>query len=314
MKQEQNFQSLFEQELYFLTDAGKAEMEAYRKRGGIISIEPLYPNKWDGHNSFSYRNRSNGVYYGIPLRKNQDGTISFKMCTLGRGSTSFNVENKEQLMQAIFWKYHPWSESAIDAMGEKPRFRINDVEAKAEDKIDVFKKAKDALNIALAIDSNSDEMVDFSRLLGITPENNSKKVIHQLILERAQKDPVKFLNLYNDDKRGIMQIFKRAQSIGLIKYDTQSGYVYKDGTLLGNIESVAINSLKEKTRLLNMVDLESRDLNPANTSKKFEINLPEDFTEGPDGNNSDKKNKKQVNPEGETIVLGEEEEPSLPVD
>lgn len=257
-------ENMFEQKLFLESEKGKRLLKSYKEKGGTIEIHPVNPNRLEHFSFRGYRSRKDGLWYGVPMGKDKDGNYKFRKIIV-KGFHEFNVEIERDLYEALILMHHPKCLKSENQKG-KPLFKVYDKEKEAEKSIKTFKMEKDCLEIALELEG--DELVDFSRMLGITPESNRSNVVKKLVLEKAQKSPKSFHDAWNNPNRRTIEIFFRAQAVGLVKFSSDSGWTYKDGQMLGSTEEAAIATLNDNKQLLQFINFESLERSDVNTSPK----------------------------------------------
>lgn len=260
-----------EQTLYL--DTIKDEIDKIQKKGGFIEVAPLIPNKFESFSFRMYRDKK-GVYFGIPIGKDKDtGRAVFKKINLS-GHRQYNTELKDDLLEAIIVKNHPYCLGSPNAKG-KPMWKVVDTEKDAETDLVKFKSASKALDIALELEG--DELVDFARMMGVSPDTNSITVVQKMLAEKAQKNPKEFLDFWNSDTREVVQVFERAKATGLITFSSDAGFVYKDGERFGMTQQAVVATLLGNKSLMNVIHIESSRLSEANTNvgegdvKRFDV-------------------------------------------
>lgn len=257
-------ENIFDQKLFLESEKGKRLIKSYKDKGGTIEIHPVRPNRLEHFSFRGFRNRKDGLWYGIPIGKDKDGNYKFRKIIV-KGFHEFNVEIERDIHEALILMHHPKCVGSENAKG-KPFFKVFDKEKEAVKSIETFEMAKDCLEIALKLEG--DNLVDFSRILGITPESNRTNVVKQLVLEKAQKSPKSFYDAWSNPIRKTIEIFHRAKAVGLIKFASDTGWTYKDGQMLGNTEEAAISTLNKNKQLLQFIGFESLELSDVNTTPK----------------------------------------------
>jgi len=235
-------------------------------RTGTIEIIPLYPKRLEHFQFKSYKGKD-GLVYGMPLKTNNDGTYIFRTILVD-GHKSYDLSNEDQAFEAAILINSPHCVDSPNA-NNKPKFKKFDRAEDARKELDKLRDARKAVDIAL--DLEGEELADFARILGITPEGNDAVVVHQLVSELASKKPRVFMESYEDMNRSVLQVLKRAEAVGLVKYSANTGYVYKDGMPLGGTESAAVRKLIDNKTLLNIMDGESKNKTSYSTGTPVNI-------------------------------------------
>lgn len=235
-------------------------------RAGIKKIVPINPRKTPERVNWSCKTDSRtGITYGILSGTDKkSGEPLFKKLWL-EGEKSYNLAHLEEAKEFYLQMTHSPYVLGSKGIQGKPYYKVFDEEAQNEKELETFKKGKDALELVFEMPES--EMVDFSRLLGITPEDNKTSTVKRLVAEKAMKSPVLFMELYDDPNRTTREVFERAIANGLINYDATAGYIHKNGHPLGITKNAAISHLMKEIALREAIDRESRIAANVNNEK-----------------------------------------------
>ncbi len=233
------------------------------KRTGEIQIVPLDDRKQLNLSFRCVKDSKTNIWYGIPEGVDHlTGRVTFKRITIA-GKRTYHLEYPADAEEFAVIMRHPAMLGSLLASKDKtfgkPLIKVHDVVAIATNKLKDIDLGADAVHIARK-ELSGVELMDFARVLGITTDNNNEIVVSQLVAEKALREPKVFMLKYHDGNRDIVMAFKRAESVGLISYTLEGGYVYKDGLPLGGSEIAAINKIRGNTDLLTSIDLESKEL------------------------------------------------------
>ena len=233
------------------------------KRKGVVEVVPIDDKKQLNFSFRCIKDSKTNIWYGIPEYVEQaTGLVKFKRITI-EGKREYNLEYPADAEEFAIVCRHPAMLNSLlktpDKTFGKPLIKIYDPVAVAVRKLKDIDLGLNAVQIARR-ELSGEELLDFARVLGITTDNNSEVIVKQLVAEKAQRTPKEFMRAYHDGNRDIVIAFKRAESVGLITYTLEGGYVYKDGLPLGGSEIAAINKIRQSTSLLSSIDLESKEL------------------------------------------------------
>ena len=236
---------------------------------GIREVVPVDEKKLLNLSFKCVKDPRTNIWYGIQESLDQKtGRVIFKRITIP-GRRTYDLQYTADAEEYAVVKRHVSMLSSPYQRG-KPIIRVYDRVAIATAKLKEIDLGMDAVHIARK-ELSGEELIDFARVLGITPENNEPLVVKQLLAEKAQRNPKEFMRAYHDGNREIIVAFKRAIAVGLIKYTLDGGYIYKEGYPLGSSEITAIATLRSKTELLNSIDVESKNMYKENLMPNEEI-------------------------------------------
>tara|TARA_Y100000310_G_scaffold298998_1_gene333430 strand:+ start:1223 stop:2143 length:921 start_codon:yes stop_codon:yes gene_type:complete len=242
-------------------DVYKAGMKVFNhvniERTGTREVVPVDERKLLNLSFTCFKDPKTGIWYGIPMGENDDtGRPIFRRITI-TGRRMYYLENDEDAVEWSIIKRHPAVLSSMLQKG-KPLLKIYDRKQEAKIKLSKIRRGAEAMDIALN-KLLGNELLDFARTIGISPENNDLEVVAQLVAEKAQRDPDEFMNRYSDINRTVSEIINRARAVGLIAYKLDTGLVYKESYPLGSSDIAAIAHLKDNPKLLETINIESKE-------------------------------------------------------
>lgn len=275
-------------------------------RVGIKVVRPIKDNEFKRPEcSFRCFRSPDGVWYGIPISKNPDGTYKFRRIHIS-GHKAYNLE---VLADAIEWhivKHWPRLESSPWVDKSRVMFRVDDPEAEAQVNTRRISMAKQAIGLVSELDDNT--LREKARLFGIEPATNTIGIIRSLILTMAVEKPEYVVNkLEGTADNATEGIFRRALAIGLIKMSPEKGYVYNEALPIGLTEMAALRYLGKDKELLVQIDIEGKDRDKtyvANYQETQGVNLSKEEKE--EDNFGDENIEEKLNPP--TYSVDEEEE------
>ncbi len=138
----------------------------------------------------------------------------------------------------------------------KPLYRVYDRDAEAKEIIAKSTIRSKAMEIATN-DIAIEEMMDIYRCFGRNPEGFSPVRLKAELIKIAERSPKEFYDAWHNKNRGVVIIFNRCLSLGLIS-GSASGYMWKDSLPLGMTEQAAMDYLISHPSVLNQADLESK--------------------------------------------------------
>tara|TARA_R110002020_G_scaffold113252_8_gene260614 strand:+ start:7758 stop:8690 length:933 start_codon:yes stop_codon:yes gene_type:complete len=241
-------------------DVYKAGMKVYNfkniERTGTREVVPVDQRKLLNLSFTCFKDPRTGIWYGIPMGENDDlGRPVFQRITI-TGRRMYYLENEQDAIEWSIIQRHPAVLNSPLQKG-KPLLKVYDRKHEAKVKLSKIRRGAEAMDIALNKLAGND-LLDFARTIGISPENNDIEVVAQLVAEKAQKDPDDFMDRFSDVNRNISEIINRARAVGLIAYKLDTGLIYKESYPLGSSDIAAIAHLKDNPKLLETIDIESK--------------------------------------------------------
>lgn len=228
-------------------------------RKGHIVIEAIHKQKRHetGHYFSVIRDRNSGIIYGILQGiDNRTKELLFQQIQL------HDVENydlstfQDAQRWAVVRMYYGVEGSPLQY--GKPAFRVKNREADA-DKIIAKSLDRDRAS-AIVRSLKGLQLGDMCRNLGIPPEHSSYNLMLSQVLEAANNDPKRFLEIYDNTNRSILTVINRCKAVGLISYSIMKGHMWRDSLPLGNNEPMMIDYLTKNIQLLQTMDVESKGL------------------------------------------------------
>tara|TARA_R110000824_G_scaffold24989_6_gene87454 strand:+ start:712 stop:1638 length:927 start_codon:yes stop_codon:yes gene_type:complete len=244
----------------------KAGMKVFEftsiERSGTREVVPIDERKLLNLSFTCFKDSKTGIWYGIPMGENDDiGRPIFRRITI-TGRRMYYLENEEDAIEWSIIKRHPAVLKSVLQKG-KPLLKIYDRKQEAKIKLSKIRRGAEAMNIALNKLAGN-ELLDFARTIGVSPENNDIEVVEQLVAEKAQRDPDEFMNRFSDLNRPISEVINRARAVGLIAFKLDTGLIYKESYPLGSSDIAAMAHLKDNPKLLETINIESKERSKQN--------------------------------------------------
>lgn len=228
-------------------------------RKGTIIVTAIRKSKRHETNfRFSnVRDRNSGIIYGIPQTiDTRTKELIFQRISLG-DREEYNLENMQDAQIWAVVRMHQSMEGSPFQYG-KAMFKVENREAEAEKTITKARERDRASSIAQQL--KGVQLIDMCRNLGIPPEHSSYNLMLAQILESANNDPKRFLEIWDNTNRNIITVLNRAKAVGLLKFDTMKGYLWRDGLPIGSNEMQAVDYLIKNNQLLSTIDRDSKEL------------------------------------------------------
>lgn len=239
----------------------KAGMKVFNfkniERTGTREVVPVDERKLLNLSFTCFKDKKTGIWYGIPMGENDDlGRPVFQRITI-TGRRMYYLENEGDAIEWSIIQRHPAVLNSPLQKG-KPLLKVYDRKQEAKIKLSKIRRGAEAMDIALNKLAGND-LLDFARTIGISPENNDLEVVEQLVAEKAQRDPDEFMNKYTDVNRSVTEVINRARAVGLIAFKLDTGLIYKESYPLGSSDIAAIAHLKDNPKLLETINIESKE-------------------------------------------------------
>jgi len=227
-------------------------------RKGVIDVQAIrITNRHENRKSFSItKDHQTGIFYGIPTGIDpKSGELKFQRVIL-YNSLQLNLSNP---LDAKLWtviRYSEFLEGSPNARG-KAEYKVFDREKEAEI---VIVENKSKRKAALIIDNMQPlEMYDMARNCGLSVENDSPALVQSLLYKKSENNPKEFLEIYDNVNRPILTVFKRGLVTGLIRFDVNRGYIWKESLPLGGNDSAVVKYLHSNISLLVTMDQETKE-------------------------------------------------------
>ena len=245
------------------------------ERSGTREVVPVDQRKLLNLSFTCFKDFKTGIWYGIPIGENDEmGRPIFQRITI-TGRRMYYLENEQDAIEWAIIKRHPSVLNSPMQKG-KPLLKIYDRKQEAKVKLSKIRRGAEAMDIALNKLAGN-ELLDFARTIGISPENNDVEVVAQLVAEKAQRDPDEFMNKFTDLNRPVSEVINRARAVGLIAFKLDTGLIYKESYPLGSSDIAAMAHLKDNPKLLESIDSESKQRSKSDYgTEEPEVEIRED--------------------------------------
>lgn len=228
-------------------------------RKGHIVVEALRKSKrHETTVSFTnVRDRNTGIIYGIVQGiDTRTKELLFQRINLVDYNEYDLVNMQDAQIWAVVSRYSALEGSPLQY--GKPMFKVKNREADAEKIIAKSLERDRASQIVRSLKGL--QLGDMCRNLGIPPEHSSYNLMLSQLLETANNDPKKFLEVYDNTNRSILTVINRCKAVGLISYTVMKGHMWRDSLPLGNNEAMMVDYLTKNLQLLATMDVESKGL------------------------------------------------------
>lgn len=196
------------------------------------------------------------IWFGIAIGTNPDNTPKFRLLTI----SNQRIFNLETYQDALEWHMvRHWEEvKGSPNQNSNPRFEVYDEEVRAEEDFQKGISVGTAMDYVKEICKDEHKLRSFARLFGIDTLNNSPTVVKGLLATQAVKRPDRIIKaMENQAQTEILQVFHKAKQLGLITFNMQRGFMFKDSFPLGTTEEAAIVTLAKDPKMLMHINQEA---------------------------------------------------------
>jgi hypothetical protein len=219
---------------------------------GIIQLIPLRTSSRH-QNQVQFRaiaDRKNGAMIGIPLEIDPDTKKWIYQKIMLQDAETFDLSIAEDAKKWAVIKHAHFLEGSPN-LKDRPIYKVRDDEKEAQLELQRRNIKRKAETIAEGL--FGEQLVDMARNIGIPPERNSTNTLQLAVIRFAEKNPEKFMDIWDSPLRHETTVLKRALSLGVIEHDVHGGYMYRSVSI-GITEPLAIQFLKENPSLANSID------------------------------------------------------------
>lgn len=235
------------------------EKEFIERRTGKVYLKPIRGDKFNSFNIRGYKVKGTNLYMGIPTGEvDQHGKPRFKRILV----TAFREYDLSILNDRIEWEVVRMHEAIKGSPFEGGNAVLEIHDSKKEAKIKNEKIMESVQAVTLAAKLEGDKLNDFCRIIEegkFRPDLDEPFITKNVVIQYAQENPHKFMQMYNDSRRIYREVLFRAEQMHIIKYRIDKGYSYRDSMPLGNTRESIINRMEEDKTFFEMLNRESRD-------------------------------------------------------
>lgn len=238
------------------------ENEKYAPFTGIVEVMPVRVSKRhvNNINMKFYRDRDSGFLIGMPIGIDpQTKQINWIPINV-KDKEAYDLSIPAERAKYICVKYSPF-------MKGSPNFRTKSscvyVQVDKEQEARTFhterKTKKKATEIAESL--VGEELIDLALMIGgLDPNLMSPMTLWMEVVKFAEKDPKKFMEIYNSEGKSELLIVKKGLSTGVLEEVFDRGITY-NGIALGFNEAEAVEYLKKNPQTAISIELQARKKN-----------------------------------------------------
>lgn len=224
-----------------------------------------------------------GIIYGVPTGIDQaTKQLIFKPITL-KVHQEYDMARESDRQIWMVAQRHACMLGNPYPSSHKPYYKVVDREQEAKLKIIKTNTRTRALDIISEMKDG--ELADMATNLGIVSPYTSQVTLQAELMSKAEQDPQKFCEIYDNQNRVIVTVLNRCRAVGLVRTDPNQGLLWKETTPLGLTEAAAIRYVSEHAALLQNMDFESKQKNENfrkfATAKEKETAIENAEKEGP---------------------------------
>lgn len=196
-----------------------------------------------------------GLFFGVPIGVDKNGNIKWQSFVVG-DRRRYDCKRHQDAVEWAVVGRAPWLEGSPYQSG-KVYYKMFDRDAEAQEvilKSTLRRKAQDIVDKMISIE----DQMDMYRNFGKNPEGFTPTMLHAEVIKISERNPKEFIDMWENQNRGPVTIFKRCESIGLIQFRLdRGGYVFKD-LPLGLTEQAAIQYITTNKTTMAQMDMESK--------------------------------------------------------
>ncbi len=212
-------------------------------RNGFIEIEAMKrSNKHENTKLVRrVRDKKTNLYIGVPSGINPDTKELMWKAFWIDDKMTFDLAIPDQAIAWHIIKNSQFVEGSPNQQG-KSLWRVIDREVIAHKEIKTRSLKRKAEDIIESL--KGEQLVDMAIMMGINIEaNKSVFMMTNELYRKADLDPAKFLDLYNNPKREYISVFKKGLAKGIINLDNATGSYIYGNMPMGHNEEMAIQFL-----------------------------------------------------------------------
>ena len=229
------------------------------KRKGTITIEAIRrTNRHAPRVSFRRTtDRNTGISYGIPEGIDSDTkAITFRRISLPE-MMQYDLSNEHDAKEWAVVKMQPFMVGSPLQSG-KPLFRVYDRDEEANKVVEKINAREKATGIVKKL--NMMQQIDMVRNMGLAPETNSPVLLLAQLFQLVEKDPTRFLEIFENVNTRTITVINRCKAVGLLKFDNMQGWLWRQGLALGSNDMQIIDYLGKNPQLFVTMDLDSKQM------------------------------------------------------
>lgn len=220
---------------------------------GTIQIEAIKRTKGKEPNIrvSNVYDASLDLWYGIPTGIDPvSKRLQWRSFFIG-DFRQYNLSNEADRQEWSVVSRCTYMEGSTVFPTSRKLYRKYDVEAEAEREIAAISSIETAVGIIKGM--RLTEEIAAARAFGKAPEGMSQTKIKAELYRQAKNNPFSIIEYWNSKNRSVIDVYNGAKSTGLITYNMNKGYMYKNGTPLGSTELLAMEFLTKDPEFLMAV-------------------------------------------------------------
>lgn len=243
------------------------------KRTGIIELQAVRKSRNHDNNLVVSRiyDNVNDITIGIPNGVDiKTGSLLFKRINV-RENRIFDLSNLQDAQEWAVIKHH----KKIDLDGSKTKvgedvlYKVYDKEAIAERFMVDRNVKRKAITIAEGLYGT--QLRDFAISIGIHADSMSPTSLSMHVIQYAEKEFSKFIDIWENPNRHQNTILKKALALTILTHDVMLGICF-NGLPLGSSEQMAVQYLKDNIGLCTTIEqlIQSKEGDSFKTMPKSE--------------------------------------------
>lgn len=258
---------------YRVMDVDKvaAHIRDERKKAGhseYIEIIPIQADQIKVPNRVStfQKDPITGVLYGIVRGVDDFGNIQWQKPQLS-DSLSLNIDNINDAKLWAVLRFHPEIKGS-PFQKQNPYYKVYDPYDEALLQEKRLEYLRSAFDIVDKLCESSVGMVSFARHIGCDVRDNTNfKIIRSELNKEAERNPIGFVNEYQDRNRKYNEIFASGLALNIISEDVNGSFSYENISI-GMTREEAIDYLKKDQNITMSIfsKIEKKDIAARNVA------------------------------------------------
>jgi len=240
------------------------------ERVGTKNILPIRPDKFEEATFRAFKDPAYDIWFGIRTGWDANGDPTFRKIKIV-SARYYNLELPVDAMEYAVVKHHEIIEGSLRDKG-KAFLKIDDPEVEAAKEAKKIIDAQKPVEIAATLVGT--KLENFARVLGVIVKDNSEVIVRKGVLEKAQKSPAKFMELWEASDRSYYEVLHRAVEYAVITDDNIKGYLYKNSVPIGLTPMAAVATFNKDRNLFAAIQQECEEIREKALAPKAEQDVP----------------------------------------
>lgn len=244
---------------------------------GIIHLTPVIKTK--RHRPMvtysRWQDPMTGIIYGIFIGVNNKTKELMFQSILLQDDETFDLRNVMDAKKWAILRFAPFLKGSPNWRSwHKTQYEVVDKEKEANEFLAKRVLKRKAVDIAEGL--SGENLIDMARNLGLDPSHHSVPTLHKEIIEIAEKNHKRFMDIWDSPNRVQLTTLKRALATGVVTEEPSMGFMY--GQLpLGYNEALAVDYLREHSNVAIAIEQKARNQEAASIKAMAKKETPAVF-------------------------------------